>query len=69
MADPVRVPIGALRWPVRVARRRQNFEPLGVGIAEALGEIAPVRAEVLPMSAATFYGGMSASRRGRGACR
>ena len=52
----IAVRIGALRWPVVIARRRQNFEPGGVGIFEDLVEIETVRAEVVPINASTFYG-------------
>lgn len=57
MVDEVRVAIGKLRWPVVVARRRQNFDPPGgIGVYENLVEIETVRAEVLPINAVTFFG-------------
>ena len=51
------VRIGQLRWPVTVARRRQNFDPPGgIGIWEDWVEVQEVRAEVMPIAAVTFYG-------------
>ena len=57
MADEIKVRVGALRWPVIVARRRQNFDAAGgIGIFEDLVEIETVYAEVVPIAALTFYG-------------
>ena len=53
--DPI-VRLGQLRWPVTVARRRQNFDPPGgVGINEDWVAIQVVHAEVIPSSGLTFW--------------
>ena len=49
--------IGSLRWPVIVARRRQNFDgPEGISIFEDWVQVEIVHAEIIPISALTFYG-------------
>ena len=49
--------VGQLRWPVIVARRRENFDPPGgISIFEDWVQVELVHAEILPISALTFYG-------------
>lgn len=56
MAD-AEVSIGSLRWLVTVAKRRENFDgPGGISIFEDYLEVEKVRAEIIPISALTFYG-------------
>jgi hypothetical protein len=50
------VRIGDLRWPVMLARRRQNFDSApGVGIWEDYVLVQRLRAAVEPIKESTFY--------------
>lgn len=55
VADPNRVEIGTLRWPVTIAQRSQSAATTG-GIQEAFTNVVTVRADVIPVGAMTFYG-------------
>lgn len=51
----IEIPVGSLRWPVIVARRRQGFEQAGTGMTETWIEVETVRADIQPAGALTFY--------------
>jgi head-tail adaptor len=55
MMPDIEIPLGSLRWPVKVARRRQGFETAGTGMTETWIEVETVRADIQPISAMTFY--------------
>lgn len=55
MADIV-IPVGSLRWPVLIARRRQDFDTADTGITETWVGLQQVRANIEPIGALTFYG-------------
>lgn len=55
MATEDEIPIGSLRWRVRINKRVQAPDT-GTGIAETLQKVADVHADVQPVGALTFYG-------------
>lgn len=54
--DPTQVEIGSLRWPVIVATREEYPDPSSAGILDKIDQIKPVRADIQPIGALTFYG-------------
>lgn len=52
----IQVTVGSLRWPVIVARRRQDRDPTGPGIDENWVDVETVRADIQSLGALTFYG-------------
>ncbi len=59
--DPAKerqVRIGALRWPVAIARRDQTPNLAGAGVTDTLVVLHNVFADIQPVGAMTYYAGV-----------
>lgn len=55
--------IGDLRWPIIIARREQTSDgPGGSSLTETLVDVMQVRADIQPVGALTYYGGVQTDR-------
>ena len=56
MAEAENVDLGRLRWTVLLATREQYAQINSTGIDEVLEDLQPVKADVQPVGALTFWG-------------